>query len=134
MLYPNHPRALQRLGFLKLQQGRPNEVAAPVTLSIRLDPLHAEQPNDQTALAAQAIERSLALQPTYIESSELHVNGSTRSANLKRSKRSVLLNVKDATCPALSVGSVLGVFKNFMNAVAAPVSVDDAPTSAANVP
>ena len=42
-LYPNHPRALQRLGFLKLQQGYPEEVAAPVTLSLRLDPTNSEQ-------------------------------------------------------------------------------------------
>jgi TolB-like protein/DNA-binding winged helix-turn-helix (wHTH) protein/Tfp pilus assembly protein PilF len=43
LLYPNQPRALQRLGFLRLQQGRPGEVAAPVELSLRLDPLDAEQ-------------------------------------------------------------------------------------------
>jgi tetratricopeptide (TPR) repeat protein len=42
-LYPNQPRALQRLGFLRLQQGHPEEVAAPVTLSLRLNPLDAEQ-------------------------------------------------------------------------------------------
>jgi DNA-binding winged helix-turn-helix (wHTH) protein/TolB-like protein/Flp pilus assembly protein TadD len=43
LLYQNQPRALQRLGFLRLQQGRPEEVAAPVMLSLRLDPLDAEQ-------------------------------------------------------------------------------------------
>jgi DNA-binding winged helix-turn-helix (wHTH) protein/TolB-like protein len=42
-LYPNHPRALQRLGLLKLQQGRPEEASAPVLLSLRLNPLDAEQ-------------------------------------------------------------------------------------------
>lgn len=42
-LYPNQPRALQRLGFLRLQQGRPEEVVALVMLSLRLDPLDAEQ-------------------------------------------------------------------------------------------
>jgi hypothetical protein len=34
---------LQRLGFLKLQQGRPAEVAVPVLLSLRLNPLDTEQ-------------------------------------------------------------------------------------------
>ena len=42
-LYPNWPRALQRLGFLRLQQGRPAEVAAPVMMSQRLNPLDTEQ-------------------------------------------------------------------------------------------
>jgi TolB-like protein/DNA-binding winged helix-turn-helix (wHTH) protein/Tfp pilus assembly protein PilF len=42
-LHPNWPRALQRLGFLRLQQGRPAEVAAPVLMSQRLNPLDTEQ-------------------------------------------------------------------------------------------
>ena len=42
-LSANQPRALQRLGFTRLQQGRPEEVTAPVMLSLRLDPLDAEQ-------------------------------------------------------------------------------------------
>jgi hypothetical protein len=33
--------ALQRLGFYRLQQGRPAEVAAPVQLALRLNPLDA---------------------------------------------------------------------------------------------
>jgi TolB-like protein/DNA-binding winged helix-turn-helix (wHTH) protein/Tfp pilus assembly protein PilF len=38
-LWPNHIYALQRLGFYRLQQGRPAELAEPVRLALRLNPL-----------------------------------------------------------------------------------------------
>ncbi|MFT3820416.1 MAG: winged helix-turn-helix domain-containing protein [Rubrivivax sp.] len=41
--WPNEPRCLQRLGMLRLQVGRPAEVAAPVQLALRLNPLEANQ-------------------------------------------------------------------------------------------
>lgn len=42
-LWPNHPMCLRRLGFYRLQQGRPAEVAPLVHLALRLDPLDAHQ-------------------------------------------------------------------------------------------
>ena len=42
-LWPNEPHALQRLGFYRLQQGRASEVAAPVQLAMRLNPLESTQ-------------------------------------------------------------------------------------------
>lgn len=42
-LSPNHARALMRLGFYRLQQGRPAEVAPFVQHSMRLNPLDARQ-------------------------------------------------------------------------------------------
>jgi DNA-binding winged helix-turn-helix (wHTH) protein/TolB-like protein len=42
-LWPNQPMCLRRLGFLRLQQGRPAEVAPLVHLAMRLDPLDAIQ-------------------------------------------------------------------------------------------
>jgi tetratricopeptide (TPR) repeat protein len=42
-LWPNQPQCLRRLGFLRLQQGRPAEVAPLVHLAMRLDPLDAIQ-------------------------------------------------------------------------------------------
>ncbi|MEO8523749.1 MAG: hypothetical protein ABI460_03420 [Caldimonas sp.] len=42
-LWPNEPHALQRLGFYRLQQGRPGEVAAPVKLALHLNPLEPTQ-------------------------------------------------------------------------------------------
>ncbi|MBS0340600.1 MAG: winged helix-turn-helix domain-containing protein [Proteobacteria bacterium] len=42
-LWPNQPMCLRRLGFLRLQQGRPDEVEPLVGLAMRLDPLDAVQ-------------------------------------------------------------------------------------------
>jgi len=42
-LWPNQPMCLRRLGFLRLQQGRPDEVEPLVALAMRLDPLDAVQ-------------------------------------------------------------------------------------------
>lgn len=42
-LWPNQPMCLRRLGFLRLQQGRPGEVAPLVQLAMRLDPLDTNQ-------------------------------------------------------------------------------------------
>lgn len=42
-LWPNQIYALQRLGFYRLQQGRPAEVAAPIELALRLNPLETNQ-------------------------------------------------------------------------------------------
>jgi TolB-like protein/DNA-binding winged helix-turn-helix (wHTH) protein len=42
-LWPNQPMCLQRLGFFRLQQGRPAEVAPLVQLAMRLNPLDAIQ-------------------------------------------------------------------------------------------
>lgn len=39
VLWPNQIYALQRLGFYRLQQGRPGEAAAPIELALRLNPL-----------------------------------------------------------------------------------------------
>ena len=41
--WPNEPRCLQALGHYRLQQGRPEEVAAPIELSLRLNPLESNQ-------------------------------------------------------------------------------------------
>lgn len=41
--WPNEPRCLQRVGMLRLQMGRPAEVAAPVQLALKLNPLEANQ-------------------------------------------------------------------------------------------
>lgn len=41
--WPNEPRTLLRLGFLRLQQGRPEEVEPLVRLALRLNPLEAHQ-------------------------------------------------------------------------------------------
>ncbi|MBS0452541.1 MAG: winged helix-turn-helix domain-containing protein [Proteobacteria bacterium] len=42
-LWPNQPMCLRRLGFLRLEQGRPDEVEPLVAMAIRLDPLNAVQ-------------------------------------------------------------------------------------------
>jgi TolB-like protein/DNA-binding winged helix-turn-helix (wHTH) protein len=42
-LWPNEPHALQRLGFSRLLQGRAAEVASPVQLAMRLNPLEPTQ-------------------------------------------------------------------------------------------
>lgn len=42
-LWPNQPMCLRRLGFLRLQQGRPEEVKPLVDLAMRVDPLNAIQ-------------------------------------------------------------------------------------------
>jgi DNA-binding winged helix-turn-helix (wHTH) protein/TolB-like protein len=42
-LWPNYTYALLRLGFYRLQQGRPAEVAAPVQLAMRINPLELPQ-------------------------------------------------------------------------------------------
>lgn len=41
--WPNEPRCLQRLGMYELLQGRPSELAEPVLLSLRLNPLEKNQ-------------------------------------------------------------------------------------------
>lgn len=41
--WPNEPRCLQRLGMYHLLQGRPAELAEPVLLSLRLNPLEKNQ-------------------------------------------------------------------------------------------
>lgn len=41
--WPNEPRCLQRLGMYELLQGRPSQLAAPVLLSLRLNPLEKNQ-------------------------------------------------------------------------------------------
>ena len=41
-LWPNHIYALQRLGFYRLQQGRPTELFEPVRLALRLNPLDSQ--------------------------------------------------------------------------------------------
>lgn len=38
-LWPNEPLCLRRLGFYRLQQGRPADLVPPVELAMRLDPL-----------------------------------------------------------------------------------------------
>jgi TolB-like protein/DNA-binding winged helix-turn-helix (wHTH) protein/tetratricopeptide (TPR) repeat protein len=38
-LWPNHVYALQRLGFYRLQQGRPTELIEPIRMAMRLNPL-----------------------------------------------------------------------------------------------
>jgi tetratricopeptide (TPR) repeat protein len=42
-LWPNQPMCLRRMGFYRLQQGRPAEVAPLVHLAMRLDPLDINQ-------------------------------------------------------------------------------------------
>lgn len=42
-LWPNQPMCLRRLGFLRLQQGRPDEVKPLIDLAMRVDPLDAIQ-------------------------------------------------------------------------------------------
>ncbi|MEJ8816152.1 winged helix-turn-helix domain-containing protein [Variovorax ureilyticus] len=42
-LWPNQPMCLRRLGFLRLEQGRPDEVEPLINLAMRLDPLNALQ-------------------------------------------------------------------------------------------
>lgn len=37
--WPNEPRLMQRLGFYRMHQGRPAELAAPVQMALRLNPL-----------------------------------------------------------------------------------------------
>lgn len=41
--WPNEPHLLMRLGFYRLQQGRPEELEAPVRLAMRLDPMDTAQ-------------------------------------------------------------------------------------------